>query len=367
MKKLRIGVIFGGRSGEHEISLLSAKEVIAAMDPNKYEVIPIGISKRGEWLLTSPENLHSLNQTHALVSLLPDPSHQALLPVSGTSIQCAHDTHQLDVIFPLIHGTYGEDGCIQGLLELANLPYVGAGVLGSALGMDKVLMKTVFKQAGLPITDFQWTTRKQWQRDPIGVQKNIETNLNYPVFVKPANLGSSVGISKVKSAATLPAAMNLAAKYDRKIIIEAAVPHARDIEISVLGNAEPRVSVPGEIISCREFYDYTAKYLEESQLQIPANLPTALVEQIGNMAKTAFCVIGCEGLARIDFLINAKTSDVFVSEINTLPGFTRVSMYPKMWEQTGLSYAALIDTLIQLALERHQEIQENVTSFEIPA
>lgn len=367
MKKLRVGVLFGGRSGEHEVSLMSAKEVIAAMDPNKYEIIPIGITKQGQWLLASPETLNLLNKQHPAISLLPEPSHQGLLPVTNSSIEDAkQELHHLDVIFPLIHGTYGEDGCIQGLLELANIPYVGAGVLGSALGMDKVLLKTVFKEAGLSIADFQWTTRKKWRQDPQAVQAEVETKLHYPLFIKPANLGSSVGISKVKSSAEFAAAMDFAAKFDRKIIIESGVPHAREVEISVLGNDDIRVSVPGEIFPSREFYDYAAKYLDNaSKLQIPAELPAEVTAQLQEMAKKAYIAIGCEGLARIDFLINAKTLEVFISEINTLPGFTQVSMYPKMWEHSGLTYQALIDTLIQLALERHQDIQENVTSFEV--
>lgn len=369
MKKIRVGVLFGGRSGEHEVSLRSAKEVIAAINPDKYEVVPIGVSKEGQWLLASPESFNLLNASHPSISLLPEPQQQGLLPITNNAVINGEQNRQhLDVVFPLIHGTYGEDGCIQGLLELANMPYVGAGVLGSALGMDKVLMKTVFQQAGLPVTDFTWTTRKKWRENPKKVQQQIEDVLTYPVFVKPANLGSSVGISKAKNSNELIAAIELAAKFDRKIIIEAGVPNAREIEVSVLGNHDPIASVPGEIFPSREFYDYAAKYLDDAtKLQIPAELSKEVTTQLQDMAKQAFEVISCEGLARIDFLIDAKTLKVFVSEINTLPGFTQVSMYPKMWEKSGISYAELIDKLIELALERHKEVQENVTSFEIPA
>ncbi len=369
MKKLRVGVLFGGRSGEHEISLLSAKEVIAAMDPKKYEVVPIGVTKQGKWVLTSPDTLGTLEKNHPTVSLLPEPSYQALLPLTNNNIISRNiPLHPIDVIFPLIHGTYGEDGCVQGLFELANIPYVGSGVLGSALGMDKVLMKALFQQAGLPITKFIWTTRKQWQNNPLSVRHQVEAQLTYPVFVKPANLGSSVGISKAKSAPELATAIHFAAKFDRKIIIEEAVPHAREIEVAVLGNHHPQVSVPGEIFPSREFYDYTAKYLDNTTTnQIPADLPATMVTQLQTMAKKAFETANGEGLARIDFLINRQTADIFVSEINTLPGFTQVSMYPKMWEKSGLSYTALIDELIQLALARHKEVQENITTFAIPA
>lgn len=369
MKKIRVGVLFGGRSGEHEVSLKSAKEVIAAINPNKYEVVPIGVSKEGQWLLTNPESLHLLNDSHPSISLLPEPQQQGLLPINNNAVvDSKQSRHHLDVIFPLIHGTFGEDGCIQGLLELADIPYVGSGVLGSALGMDKVLMKVVFQQAGLPVADFVWTTRKKWRENPDKVQQQIEAKLHYPLFVKPANLGSSVGISKVNATNELIAAIELAAKFDRKIIIEAAVPNAREIEVSVLGNHNPVASVPGEIFPSREFYDYAAKYLDDStKLQIPAELPAHITEKLQTMATHAFEVINCEGLARIDFLMNAKTLDVFISEINTLPGFTQVSMYPKLWEKSGISYEQLIDKLIELALERHKEVQENVTSFEIPA
>jgi len=368
MKKIRVGILFGGRSGEHEVSLLSAKEVIAAIDQTRYDIIPIGITKQGEWLQAPIDSLNLLAKNNIPVSLLPDPQHQALLAVTATkNIDKTQTLQQLDVVFPLIHGTYGEDGCIQGLLELANIPYVGAGVLGSALGMDKVLMKTVLKQAGLPITDFYWTTRKQWRKNPEEIQDQIEKQLHYPLFVKPANLGSSVGISKVHTSVELPAAMSLACQFDRKIIIESGVPQAREIEVAVLGNDELIASIPGEIFPSREFYDYAAKYLDNnSRIQIPADLSESLAHQLQTMAKTAFRAINCEGLARVDFLINAENSAVYISELNTLPGFTRISMYPKMFEKSGISYAELINKLIQLAFERHKEVQENITSFEPP-
>ena|SRR3990167_3977190 len=364
MKKLRVGVLFGGRSGEHEISLMSAKEVLGALDPNKYEAIPIAVTKTGSWILSSPDALTKLADSSPTFSLLPEPMHQALLPLENKVItQNPTKLQPIDVIFPLIHGTYGEDGCVQGLLELANIPYVGSGVLGSALGMDKVIMKTVFRQGGLAIPDFIWCWRSQWQNNPDVIKKEIDTKLHYPIFVKPANLGSSVGISKVKSPDQLKAAMDLAAKYDRKIIIEAGIDGAREIEIAILGNQQPKASIAGEIFSANEFYDYDAKYLNDrSYTQIPADLPGSIVSKLQTLAIQAFQLINCEGLARVDFLMRKSDSAIFISEINTLPGFTQISMYPKLWEASGISYSNLIDKLIELALERHQDILKNSTS-----
>lgn len=362
MKKLRVGVIFGGRSGEHDVSILSSKEVIAAIDASKYEVIPIGIDKEGRWFQTSPELLATAHTRQCPSFLLPEPGTRNFISLSKDGL--INYLKELDVIFPLIHGSYGEDGCLQGLLELASIPYVGSGVLGSAVGMDKVMMKQLFRSVGLPVTDFISTTRYEWQKNPTAIQAKIESQLSYPLFIKPANLGSSVGISKVKTPKELAPAINMALAYDRKAIIENAVPHAREIEIAILGNENPKASVAGEIFPAREFYDYTAKYLDEkTALQIPAEIPDDLLAKMQEFAIQAFTSLGCEGLSRIDFLVNSKTLDVFVSEINTLPGFTQVSMYPKMWEKSGIPYTQLIDKLLQLALERHEDIKKNLTHF----
>lgn len=363
MKKLRVGVLFGGRSGEHEVSLLSAKEVLAAIDPTKYEVVPIAVSKTGAWLLCEPDTLHQLEHHSSTVTLLPEPIHQALMSMNKDATTVAFNK-PLDVIFPLIHGTYGEDGCVQGLLELANIPYVGAGVLGSAVGMDKITMKMIFQTGGLPITPYTWVWRSQWESNPDLIKKEIESKLTYPLFVKPANLGSSVGISKVKTPDELSQAMDIAASFDRKIIIEQGIEDAREFEVALLGNEDPLASTAGEIIPANEFYDYAAKYLDDrSTTKIPAEASQAVIKQLQDYAIAAFKLVGCEGLARVDFLVRKSDMAIFVSEINTLPGFTQISMYPKLWAEKGISYPQLIDTLIELALKRHQDRLRNKTSF----
>ena len=325
MPKLRVAVLYGGRSGEHEVSLASARSVMDALDKEKYEVTPIKIEQDGSW--------------SGDVIIQGDPR---LNP-------------DFDVVFPVLHGPFGEDGTIQGLLELANLPYVGGGVASSAVAMDKALMRVLFAQAGLPLVPWEVVFNYQWKEDPQAVQSRLEERLGYPIFVKPANLGSSVGISKVKAPEELPAAMELALQYDRKLVVEQGVLNAREIECAVLGNNQPQTSVLGEIVPAHEFYDYVAKYQDEkSRLIIPAPLEAEQTEQIRDYARRAFQAVDCAGLGRVDFLLDSK-GEVFVNEINTLPGFTKISMYPKLWEHAGLPYGVLLDRLIELALERHRE------------
>ena len=375
-EKLRVGVIFGGQSGEHEVSLVSAQGIMNAMDKEKYEIIPIGITKEGRWL-TSGEPMKLLQSSPAVPpavggderggaeraesgtwELMPSRSRRDLVP--GTREK---GFPQVDVVFPVLHGPYGEDGTVQGLLELADIPYVGAGVLGSALGMDKIAMKAVFMSHGLPVVEHVALKRKDWERDPEAMMELIEEELGYPCFVKPANLGSSVGISKVHQRSELAPALHLAARYDRRMLAERAV-NAREIEVSVLGNDEPIASVPGEIIPCREFYDYIAKYVDDrSELIIPADLPPEVTRRIQELAIAAFLAVDCAGMARVDFLLDKDTGELNVGELNTIPGFTPISMYPKLWEASGISYSELIDRLIELALERHADNSRSETSY----
>jgi D-alanine-D-alanine ligase len=392
MKKLRVGILFGGRSGEHEVSLLSAASVLNAIDKEKYEVVPIGITKEGRWLTAEhAENLLRGKPVHEprhlragdpettpaaavlaqgeSVVVPPEPVHResGLVPFQSdaTLTRRASDRAiNVDVIFPVLHGTFGEDGTIQGLLELADIPYVGAGVLGSAAGMDKDVMKSLFIAAGIPIVKHVTILRGAWEKEPKKVQKRVESKLRYPVFVKPANLGSSVGISKARNRKELGPAIEEAAKFDRKIVIEQGVggkkDKAREVECSVLGNDDPVASVPGEIVPGKEFYDYTAKYLDEgSQLIIPAKLTKVETKRVQELAVRAFQAVDCSGLARVDFLMDPKTRKIFLNEINTMPGFTSISMYPKLWAASGLAYVDLIDRLIQLGLERHADKKKN--------
>jgi len=409
MKKLRVGILFGGRSGEHEISLLSAASVFKAIDQSKYEVVPIGITKEGKWLTASdaerllvgkggegavrlrsgqvrptqasptqaqlragdPEATPGaalLAQGESVV-VPPEPVHRqsGLVPFqsdAGLTRLASDRAINVDVIFPVLHGKFGEDGTIQGLLELADIPYVGAGVLGSAAGMDKDIMKSLFIAAGIPIVKHVTILRGAWEKDPKKVRKVVESKLKYPVFVKPANLGSSVGISKARDRKELGPAIEEAAKFDRKIVIEQGVGgkknKAREIECSVLGNDEPVASVPGEIVPGKEFYDYTAKYLDEgSQLIIPAKLSKAETKKVQQLAVQAFQAVDCSGLARVDFLMDPKIRRIYLNEINTMPGFTAIGMYPKLWAASGLAYAVLIDRLLELGLERHADKKKN--------
>jgi D-alanine-D-alanine ligase len=356
VKKLRVGVIYGGRSGEHEVSVASAASIFKHIDAEKYEAVPIRIEKTGRWSLGG-----RVPQALSAAAVLEGQRTEALQTIEPSAAVAASG---IDVVFPVLHGPYGEDGTVQGLLELANVAYVGAGVLGSAAGMDKAVMKTLFAAGGLPIVPHLVALRREWERDGRDVTRRVRDDLRYPVFVKPANLGSSVGISKARSDAELTVAMELALQFDRKIVIEAAVPDAREIECAVLGNDEPRASVPGEIIPSREFYDYEAKYLDEaSELLIPAPLSAAETARIQQLAVDAFRAAEGAGMARVDFLIGRGTGEVFVNEVNTIPGFTTISMYPKLWEASGLPYPALIDRLIELALERHSEKQKLRTSI----
>ena len=393
MKKIRVGVLFGGRSGEHEVSLLSAASVLNAIDRSKYEVVPIGITKEGRWVTAAhaerllkgdkaaePEARHLRAgdpQATAAAAVLakgeavvvppiPSHDHSALVPFENEAAQVRASMNAIDVdaIFPVLHGTFGEDGTVQGLLELADIAYVGAGVLGSAAGMDKDVMKRLFRDAGLPMVKHVTVLRSAWREQPKKVRKLIEDGLKYPVFVKPANLGSSVGISKVHDRSELAAAMDEAAHFDRKLIVEQGVGgkdgKAREIECSVLGNDNPCASVPGEIVPIKEFYDYDAKYLVEgSRPIIPAELPKSELKEIQKLAIAAFRAVDCAGLARVDFLMDPHSGKMYVNEINTMPGFTSISMYPKLWEASGLPYPELIDRLIQFGLERYAEKKQN--------
>ncbi len=351
MNKIRVGVVFGGRSGEHEISLRSAESVLRSLDRKKYEIVPIGITHEGKWL--SPR---------AAKALLPPKETIESTLVKGEPAALTAEPNgagKIDVIFPVLHGTYGEDGTIQGLFDLANIPYVGGGVLGSAVGMDKDVMKRLLRDARLPVGDF-WTIKK------CEVEKFIKersSNLPYPVFVKPANLGSSVGISKVYHPDGLRAGLVVAAEYDRKIVIEQGI-DAREIEVAVLGNDDPIASVPGEIIPSREFYDYEAKYVtEDSRLLIPAPMSPEQIEEAKRLAIATFKVLEGSGLGRVDLFLERGTGKFYVNEMNTMPGFTSISMYPKLWDASGIPYSELLDRLIALALERHAEKNKLRTKY----
>ena len=362
-EKLRIGVIFGGRSGEHEVSLLSAKSVIDALDPERYEVVPIAITREGRWLTSSDATL-LLPEAVARdgdrpVALFGDPTREGLVRLDGGGAG-PHPITSLDVVFPVLHGTFGEDGTIQGLLDLANIPYVGSGVLGSAAGMDKVAMKSLFRDAGLQIVEFTYFLRQHWEANRERTLDRVEAEIGYPAFVKPANLGSSVGISRATGRASLARAIDTAARFDRKIVAERAV-EAREIEVAVLGNDEPTASVPGEIIPHADFYDYETKYVSDTaEYGIPADVTPEQAGQFQSLAIRAFQAIDAAGLARVDFFLERGTDRILVNEINTMPGFTRISMYPKLWEASGLSYRALVDRLVDLAVERHREVSRSV-------
>jgi D-alanine-D-alanine ligase len=364
-KRIRVGVLFGGRSGEHEVSIASAQSVLRALDPEKYEAVPIGITKDGRWLVGegAQKLLPDVLKRGHRVILPPDPSAGSLMAVGESP---AGPPSRIDVMFPVLHGTFGEDGTVQGLLELAGVPYVGAGVLASAVGMDKDVQKRLFRDARLPVVEYLAITRGEWQRNPKAVEKAVAKKFRYPVFVKPATLGSSVGMTRVGAARALPAAMDEAAQFAQKILVERAV-KAREIEVAVLGNEHPKAAVPGEIIPHREFYDYTAKYLEEgTQLRIPAKLDAALAKRFQDYACRAFLAIECRGMARVDFFLERRTGKIYLNELNSIPGFTSISMYPKMWEASGVSYTQLIDRLIELALEEHQEKSRTKYAIELP-
>jgi len=370
MARLRVGVVFGGRSGEHEVSLASAASVIEALERGGHAVVPIGIAPDGRWVVGGDPlralaaeariALPSADPTGAIKKALADRA-EAGEVTAGTAVARVEASAGLppevrgaiDVIVVMLHGPYGEDGTIQGLLELADIPYTGAGVLASAVGMDKVTMKTIFRAHGLPIVDFLAVERREWRRDPSSVCSRIADTLGFPCFVKPSNLGSSVGISKVATTAALPAALDEAARHDRRLIVEQGV-RAREIEVSVLGNDEPVTSLPGEILYDADWYDYATKYAEgQARIMVPAPVPPAITARIRELAVAAYRAIDCAGMARVDFFLEGDR--VLVNEINTIPGFTSTSGYARMWEASGLDYVTLIDRLVQLALERHHE------------
>lgn len=366
--KLRLGILFGGRSGEHEVSLMSSRSILSVLDRNKYEVIPIGITREGVWV--TGEGVHeaiAADQAEKMtrVTLLPVPGHNVLYALrktaSGTQIE---PYAGLDVVFPVLHGTFGEDGTVQGLLELTDVAYVGAGVLGSAVGMDKALFKDVMRAYGLPVVQSILAYRYEIENNPEQVIARAEALAPYPLFTKPANLGSSVGITKCRSRSDLYEGLLEAAAFDQRVLIEQGVQNAREIEVSVLGNRQPQASIPGEIRPSADFYTYEAKYLDESsELIIPAALPQDLAEHIRDLAVRAFTAIDGAGMARVDFLLNSQTNEVFINEVNTIPGFTKISMYPKLWEASGIPYATLVDRLIELALERKKERDRTERQF----
>src|SRR5882724_2202913 len=373
-RKLRIGVIFGGRSGEHEVSVRSARAVVEAIDATKYEVVPIAITKEGNWLAPAaaaellPQTTQRFLSTRTRqgkkedVMIAGDPSRSGLMRLSRNG----GPSEPIDVIFPVLHGTYGEDGTVQGLLEMAAVPFVGCGTLASACGMDKVAMKALFLNAGLPICDYAWFLRTQWESKPDKVTRRISRSIGFPAFVKPANLGSSVGISKATDKASLARAIDLAARYDRKVIVEKAV-EGREIECAVMGNDQPQASLPGEYLIHEEaarFLDYTEKYAGTGNVEfvVPARIPKATMKKIQQMAIQAFQAIDGSGLARVDFFLRPDGS-LLLNEINTLPGLTDVSGFPKMWAASGIPFPRVIDQLIEFALEQHRERARNETSI----
>ncbi|HEY9285818.1 MAG TPA: D-alanine--D-alanine ligase family protein [Pyrinomonadaceae bacterium] len=373
-KRIRLGVIFGGRSGEHEVSLRSARAVIEAADPAKYEVIPLAISKEGRWLSpadstgllpreTAVRLPRDVNQKRDALTIVGDTAHTGLVSVAGGG----NSGLPVDVVFPVLHGTYGEDGTIQGLLEMANVPYVGCGVLASSCGMDKVAMKLLFERAGLPVCRYTWFLRTEWERDANAVGRRVAKEIGFPCFVKPANLGSSVGISRAADRRALADAVNLAARYDRKIIVEEGL-DAREIECAVLGNDEPEASLPGEYVVHDErgaFLDYTEKYSSTGHVEFvtPAPLPKATAERVRKLAVRAYKSLDCAGLARVDFFLRRDTKELLVNELNTIPGLTDVSGYPQMWAATGRPFSEILDRLVELAFERHRDKSRNETSL----
>ncbi|MDQ3919470.1 MAG: D-alanine--D-alanine ligase [Acidobacteriota bacterium] len=374
--RIRLGIIFGGRSGEHEVSVRSARSVIEAADREKYEVVPIAITREGRWLSPAesagmlPEATRSLlpeavSVAGEALTIVGDPSRRGLHRLESDGVGAS--AQRLDVVFPVMHGTYGEDGTIQGLLEMAGLPYVGCGVLASSCGMDKVTMKVLFRQAGLPICKHAWFLRSEWERGPSAVLERVERKIGFPCFIKPANLGSSVGISRAKDAESLAAAIDLAARYDRKVIAEEGL-DAREIECAVLGNDEPEASLPGEYVVHDErakFLDYTEKYSSTGHVEfvVPAQIPKRLAKRIQALAVRAFKAVDGAGFARVDFFLERDTNRLLVNELNTIPGLTDVSGFPKMWDASGLPFSKVIDRLVELAFERHKEKSRNLTSL----
>jgi len=377
MKKLRVGVIFGGRSGEHEVSIRSARAVIDALDPQKYEVVPIAITKEGKWLSPAVGSHLLPEETQALLTdkvtsdeslplaMIGDAPTDGLLTTRERQTSVQHK--MLDVVFPTLHGTYGEDGTIQGWLEMVGMPYVGCGVLASSCGMDKVTMKALFRDAGLPICNYDWFLRKEWERDRGPILRRIARQVGFPCFIKPANLGSSVGVSKAVDKSSLKQAIELAARYDRKVVVEEGL-DVREIECAVMGNEQPEASLPGEYVvhdKVATFLDYTEKYSGTGHVEfvVPAALSKALIQRIQRMAIRAFQAVDGSGLARVDFFMRRDTNELLLNELNTMPGLTDVSGFPKMWAASGVPFSAVIDRLIQFALEQHQEKSRNETSI----
>jgi D-alanine-D-alanine ligase len=360
-KKIRVGVVFGGRSVEHQVSVVSAKSVMAALDRKRYDVIPIGITPDGRWI-SGPDAVRFLESggkegRPAPTGLLPDPTLRAMAG-DGRGMP------RPDVMFPVLHGSFGEDGTVQGLFEMAGVPYVGAGVTGSAIGMDKIITKRVWKEAGLPVLPFVELRRRDYDAGKGRALAAAARAVGFPCFVKPSNSGSSIGISKARDAAGLKEGVRLAFRYDSRILIEEGVDRAREIEVAVLGNEAAEASVPGEIVPSNEFYDYDAKYVDgKSVAHVPAALPAAVARKIRTTAAKAYLAAGCQGMARVDFLLHPRTLRVWLNEINTIPGFTSISMYPKLWEATGLPYPRLLERLIGLALERHEEKGKLLTAY----
>jgi D-alanine-D-alanine ligase len=376
VNKLRVGVIFGGRSGEHEVSIRSARAVIESIDHTKYDVVPIAITKEGKWLAPAeavkllPGSAQPLISSEVIsrsqpnVAILGDPSHKGLISLNSNSD--SPFSEKLDVVFPVLHGPFGEDGTVQGLLEMADIPYVGCGVLASSCGMDKVTMKSLFQQAGLPMCRYTWFRRSGWRRDPSNVISKIQHEIGFPCFVKPANLGSSVGVSKAVDDGSLTKAIDLAAQYDRKVIVEEAV-DAREIECAVMGNDELQASLPGEYVVHDEvarFLDYTEKYESTGHVEfvVPAPLPKDMTDRIQKLALQAFEAVDGAGLARVDFFLRRERNELLINELNTMPGLTEVSGYPKMWAASGVPFAELLSRLIELAFDRHHDKSLNKIS-----
>ena len=366
MNKLKIAVLFGGRSGEHEVSLVSATSIIGALDKKKYEIIPIGITKTGKWV--AGKNVMELlkkGKTAGLsnVSLSLDPAQKGVFIYNDKDDEC--EFKKVDIVFPVLHGPYGEDGTVQGMLEIASIPYVGCDVFSSSACMDKLMSKQIFLARGLSQVEFLAFTRSQIKKNFNEVKKEILKKIGFPCFTKPSNMGSSVGISKVKKEAELKKAMELACEFDNSVVVEKGVEHAREIECAVLGNSEPKASVAGEVVPNREFYDFYAKYVDNaSKLFIPAKLSAADLKKVQELAIAAFKAMQCSGMARVDFLMDSKTGKFYLNELNTIPGFTSISMYPKLWAATGVDYGKLIDKLLALAVEKYKEKQSRKTTFE---
>ena len=376
MAKIRVAILFGGKSGEHEVSIVSALSIQNALDKGKYDVTLVGIDKTGRWLMPdqtkvlaqrSNARLIKLNEIKETVSLLPFPAEKNLVPVSPQNLATTGDGAQhFDVILPILHGTYGEDGTVQGLLELANMTNIGSGVLGSALGMDKDMAKRVLRDAGIPVVPFLTVKRGEFKARSQAILDEAERRFGFPYFVKPANMGSSVGVNKVKNASEARGKFEDALSYDTKVLVEQGI-DARELECAVLGNNDPQASIVGEIIPHHEFYTYEAKYMDENgaSLKIPADdLPKATADRVRQLAVDAFKALECSGMARVDFFLDRGTGKVYLNEINTIPGFTQISMYPKLWEATGVPYSKLLDKLIELGLERHAEKNSLKTTYE---